>query len=198
LLQANTTIVEEMTAAARGVLALIVGNRRAADYFDFSPRGLAGSFVAFLAVTAINAMLPPLLGASGPQASVFRSVASVAILFAFQIAFSVIALRQLKRLDGFVPYLVADNWATFFVTIVSTVLVMMGFGGDLAIIVIGILVIIIEINIARLIVTLSPLQIAIFLIAQLVGVSIGLLIVGMVFPISPAELEAIGLSSRPA
>jgi hypothetical protein len=197
-LQANTTIVEEMIAAARGVLALIMGNRRAANYFDFSPRGLAGSFVAFLAVTAINAMLPPLLGASGPQASMFRSVASVAILFAFQIAFSVIALRQLKRLDGFVPYLVADNWATFFVTIVSTVLVMMGFGGDLAIIVIGILVIIIEINIARLIVTLSPLQIAIFLIAQLVGVSIGLLIVGMVFPISPAELEAIGLSSRPA
>jgi hypothetical protein len=198
-LQANTTIVEEMTAAARGVLALIVGNRQAADHFDFSPRGLAGSFVAFLAVTAINAMLPPLLGASGPQASAFRSVASVAILFVFQIAFSVIALRQLKRLDGFVPYLVADNWATFFVTIVSTVLVMMGFGGDLAIIVIGILVIIIEINIARLIVTLSPLQIAIFLIAQLVGVSIGLLIVGMLFPISPAELEAIGgLSTQPA
>jgi hypothetical protein len=187
-----------MTAAARGVLALIVGNRQAADNFDFSQRGLAGSFVAFLAVTAINAVLPSLLGASGPEASAFRSVASVAILFAFQIAFSVIALRQLKRLDGFVPYLVADNWATFFVTIVSTVMVMMGFGGDLAIIVIGILVIIIEINIARLIVTLSPLQIAIFLIAQLVGVSIGLLFVGMLFPISPAELEAIGLSNQPA
>lgn len=192
------TIIEEGTAAARGVLALIIGNRAAADHFDFSQRGLAGSFIAFLAVTAVNAILPSLLGAQGPEASIFRGIVMVAVLFAFQVGFSAIALRQLKRLDGLVPYLVADNWATFFITIVSTLLVFVGLTGEMAIIVIGILVIIIEINIARLIVTLSPLQIAMFLVAQLVGVSLGLLVVGVLFPLSPADLEAIGLSTPPA
>ena len=46
-----------------------------------------------------------------------------------------------KRLDGLVPYLVADNWATFFVTIGLTVLTLVRLvGGEIAIIVVGILV----------------------------------------------------------
>jgi hypothetical protein len=193
----NTTITGEMAAAARGVLALVVGNRRAPEYFDFSERGLVGSFIAFLMVAALNAVLPKLLGVAGPGSSVFRAVAMVAILFALQIGFSAIVLRQLKRLDGFVPYLVADNWATFYITIASTMLALFGLSGDMAIILLGILVIVVEINIARLIVTLSPLQIAMFLIAQLVGVSIGLILVGILLPLSPAELEAIAASSQP-
>jgi glycerol uptake facilitator-like aquaporin len=45
-------------------------------------------------------------------------------------------------------------------------------------------VIIIDINIARLIVTLSPLQVAMFIVAQLVGASIGLLLFyGMLMPV---------------
>jgi hypothetical protein len=196
-LPSNTTIIEEMTAAGRGVLALVMGDRRAADHFDFSPRGLAGSFIAFLAVTGVNAVLPKLLGATGPTGSIFRAVMMIAILFTFQIAFSAIVLRQLKRLDGLVPYLVADNWATFYITLGSTLLALVGFSGDIMLIAVGILVIIVEINIARLIVTLSPLQIAMFLVAQLVGVSIGLLVMGGLFPLTPAELEAISGSSLP-
>lgn len=194
----QTTIFEEMRAAARGLVALLTGDRRAASYFDFSPRGLAGSFIAFLTITALNATLPIVLGLNGPAASISRSVLMVAVLFAMQIGFSAIVLRQLGRLDGLVPYLVADNWATFFITLGSTALALVGLSGDITLIAIGILVIVIEINIARLIVTLSPLQIAMFLVAQLVGVSIGLLLIGALFPLSPAELEAIASSSPPA
>jgi len=190
-------MIEELRAAARGVLALVIGDRKAPDFFDFSQRGLVGSFIAFLAVTGINAALPALLNLGG-GASIFRAVMMIAILFTFQIAFSAIVLRQLKRLDGLIPYLVADNWATFFVTLISTGLALVGFGGDMTLIVIGILVIVIEINIARLIVTLAPLQIAMFLVAQLVGVSVGLILVGIAFPLSPAELEAIAVSTPPA
>lgn len=194
----KATIVEEMTAAARGVVALILGDRRAAGYFDFSQRGLAGSFIAFLVVTAINAGLPIFFGAGGPPGSIFKSVAMIAVLFSLQVGFSAIVLRQLKRMDGLVPYLVADNWATFFVTIVSTLLVIFGLSGDVSLIFVGLLVIVIEINIARLIVTLSPLQIAMFLIAQLVGVAIGLIVIGVLFPLSPDEVRALGTSMQPA
>jgi hypothetical protein len=194
-----TTLFDEMRSAARGVAGLIIGDRKSAEHFDFSQRGLVGSFIAFLAITGINAALPRLLGMD--PAPVFRSVAMVAILFAFQIGFSAIVLRQLKRLDGLVPYLVADNWATFFITIGATLLALVGLTGDMAIIALGVLVIIVEVNIARLIVTLSPLQIAMFLIAQLVGVSIALILVGMLLPLSPEEqaaLQSLAASTPPA
>jgi hypothetical protein len=96
-------------------------------------------------------------------------------------------------MDGLVPYLVADNWATFFLTLISGALAAAGIEGDAVLIVLAIIVIVIEVNIARLIVTLTPLQIAMFLIAQLVGVSIGLAIIGFTFPLPPDA--AAGASS---
>jgi len=179
----HSTFIEEMMAAGRGVLGLFVGNRQAGSYFDFSMRGLAGSFIALLLVTVLNAAMPTIMGAEDD--SITRAIVIVAILFALQVGFSVIALRQLKRMDGLVPYIVADNWATFFLTLISTALVAAGLANDFTLIVLGIIVILIEVNIARLIVTLSPIQIAMFLIAQLVGVSIGLLLVGFLFPVPP-------------
>ena len=190
----QSTFIEELMAAGRGVFGLLIGNRQAGTYFDFSQRGLAGSFIAFLVVTGLNAALPVALGMKD-SGGIARSILMVAILFAFQLAFSAIVLRQLKRMDGLIPYLVADNWATFFLTLISGALAAAGVDGDPVLIVLAIVVIIIEVNIARLVVTLTPLQIAMFLIAQLVGVSIGLAIIGFTFPLPPgaaAQLAAIG------
>jgi hypothetical protein len=188
----QSTFLEELMAAGRGVMALVIGDRRAGSYFDFSQRGLAGSFIAFLAITALNASMPVILGIRD-SGGIARSILMVAILFSLQLGFSAIVLRQLKRMDGLVPYLVADNWATFFLTLISGALAAAGIDGDPVLIVLAIVVIVIEVNIARLIVTLSPLQIAMFLIAQLVGVSIGLAIIGLTFPLPPNA--AAGLSS---
>ena len=187
----QSTFLEELMSAGRGVMGLLIGEKRAGSYFDFSQRGLAGSFIAFLAVTGLNAGLPVVLGMKD-AGGIARSVIMVAILFAFQLAFSAIVLRQLKRLDGLIPYLVADNWATFFLTLISGGLAAAGVNGDPVLIVLAIVVIIIEVNIARLIVTLSPLQIAMFLIAQLVGVSIGLAIIGFTFPLPPDVAAQLG------
>src|SRR6185437_13340124 len=164
ILAQQATFLEELMAAGRGVFALLIGDRRAGTYFDFSQRGLVGSFIAFLAVTGLNAVLPAILGSKEPG-GITRSILMIAILFGLQLAFSAIVLRQLKRMDGLVPYLVADNWATFFLTLISGALAAAGIEGDAVLIVLAIIVIVIEVNIARLIVTLTPLQIAMFLIA---------------------------------
>jgi hypothetical protein len=193
----QTTLLEELSAAARGCLALLMGDRRAPGYFDFSQRGLAGSFVAFLAATLINALAPLAIGIEAPPGSITRGLILVGVLFAAQIGFSALVLRQIGRLDGLVPYLVADNWATFFVTLFSTVLMVAGVGDEIAIIALGVLVIIIEINIARLIVTLPGLQIAMFLIAQLVGVTLVLFVIGLVWP-PAAELVNAATSAGAA
>jgi hypothetical protein len=191
----QTTLLEEMSAAARGSVALLMGDRKAPGYFDFSQRGLAGSFVAFLLATLFSALTPMLFGVETPPGALTRGLVLVGVLFAAQIGFSALALRQIGRLDGLVPYLVADNWATFFITIISTILMIAGIGEEVAIIGLGLLVIVVEINIARLIVTLPGLQIAMFLIAQLVGVTIALFAIGLVWP--PAAELATTASSLP-
>lgn len=177
-----------MMAAGRGVIGLLTGDRQAGSYFDLNNRGLAGSFIALLLVTALNAVLPIILGNGGD--SIARGVITVALLFLLQIGFSIIVLRQVNRMDGLVPYLVADNWATFFLTLVSAALVAAGLANDFTLIVLGVVVIIVEVNIARLIVTLPPLQIAMFLIAQLVGVSLGLVLISFLFPMPPEVADA--------
>lgn len=183
-----TTIIDELIAAARGVAAILVGDRKAASHFDFSLRGLAGSFVAFLVATAFSAYVPVLTGSSDASRMPIGGLVLVELfLFAVQMGFSALVLRQLHRMDGFVPYLVADNWATFFVTAISTLLNVLGLTGDFMVLLIGLVVIVIEVNIARLIVTLSPWQIAMFLIAQIVGVLCGLLLLVMLVPL-PANM----------
>ncbi|MDR3472875.1 MAG: hypothetical protein P4M09_14520 [Devosia sp.] len=177
-----TTLIDELVAAARGIAAILVGDRRAAGNFDFSQRGLAGSFIAFLVAALVGTYAPSFGGDGGhsglpPSAPLFIAGA--------QMGLSALVLRQLNRLDGFVPYLVADNWATFFLTAISSLLAVFGFAGDAAVVIVGIVVLIIEINIARLIVTLSPWQIAMFLVAQAVGTLLALAVVLVLFPLPP-------------
>lgn len=181
--------IEEVVAAGRGVVALILGDRKAAQHFDLSEKGLVGSFIGLLAITFVSALLP-LAMPGAEDYSIARSGAIAVILFGFQIGFAAIVLRQMKRIDGLRPYIVADNWASVYISLGQLLLSLVGFQGETAFFALAILVIVVEINIARLIVTLAPLQIAMFMIAQLVGVSIALIIVGMLFP-SPETQAAI-------
>ncbi len=187
----SNDIWNEVASAARGVVALVIGDRRANGYFDFSDRGLVGSFIAFLVVALLNTAVPLLLGVPGTSGTVFRAIATVIIVLALQIGAAALVLRQLKRPDALVPYIVVDNWATFYLTIATTLLGLVGAGGELMFIVTGIVIIIIMINIARLILTLTPWQIASFLVVQLVSGVIALFVVSAVFPLSPDQLAEL-------
>jgi hypothetical protein len=196
----SNDIWNEVASAARGVAALVIGDRRAASYFDFSDRGLVGSFIAFLVVALINTGVPLLLGIPGMSGTVFRAIATVVIVLALQIGAAAIVLRQLKRPDALVPYIVADNWATFFLTIATTALGLTGVGGELLLVVTGIVIIIVMVNLARLILTLTAWQIVTFLVAQLISGIVALMVLTVIFPLSAdqlAELGAAAASSRP-
>jgi hypothetical protein len=183
------TLIEELMAAGRGTLGLLIGDRTAPGYFSFTTRGLAGSFIVVLLITVVSAYLPLMLGVEVRPGSITRGILIAAILLALQIAFSAIVLRQLNRLDGLLPYLVADNWVRFFLTLISAALAAAGVVGTGVVIVLGLVIIVTEVNIARLVVTLSPLQIGMLIIAQFVGVAIGLALIGLVFPL-PADVLA--------
>jgi len=181
------TLLDELRAAAQGCLKLVVGDRRAADYFDFSLRGLVGSFIASLVGTTLGALLPFILGLTAGTGSLSQPILANIFMYAIQIGASALVLRQIGRLDGLIPYVVADNWMTFFVTLAVSLLTLMGVGGEPIILMTGILVLVVEINIARLIVTLTPWQIAAFIGAQLVSVMLAVLVIGAMMPV-PTDL----------
>lgn len=163
------TIIQEGLFAARGILAVIMGQRDAPHYFDLSLRGLAGSAVAFLLALTLSAFLPSILGTEASAAMpAWKSAVTTLVVFGAQIGAAYIVLQRLGRLDGLVPYLVADNWTTFFVTVLSMALGTAGLDASALLVFFGILTIVIEVNIARLIVTLAPMQIVGFLVVQMV------------------------------
>ncbi|WP_375450113.1 hypothetical protein [uncultured Devosia sp.] len=181
----SSSFFDELRDAARGFIALLLGNRQAATHFDFSQRGLAGSFIAFLLASALGAWGGHLFGLQSPPGAATQGLIVGAVLFLVQMGVSYLVLRQMGRLDGFVPFLVADNWVTLFTSIAALLLLGLGGPNDIIIIAIGIVVIVVEVNIARLIVTLAPLQIAMFIGAQLVATVIGMVLLGGSLPAPP-------------
>jgi hypothetical protein len=112
------------------------------------------------------------------------------VLAAIPVALAALVLRQVKRLDGFVPFLVADFWANSFLSVAMALLLLTGLPFELTVIGLGIVVLIVEINIARLIVTLPPLQIATFVIAQFAGGLVGVMILGALIGAPDAAVPA--------
>lgn len=190
----SANFLEELMAAGRGLIRLLVGDRLAGSYFDFSQRGLAGSFIALLIVAGLDAVLPLIL--SSKHDSIATSMFQLVVIYGFQLGFTTLVLRQLKRMDALLPYMVSYNWLNFFATLILGAIFAAGIGASIAILVIGIMAIVIEVNIARLVMTLSPLHIAFMIGAQIIGVLIGLLLLMLLFPLPPdvaAELTTAGL-----
>ena len=188
---ASQSLVAESTSAARGVFALTIGNRQAPALFDLTRHGLCGSFIALLGVALITAVVPMLLGTGGPPGALTLEMLSLVIFLVLQVALSAIALRQFKRLDGLVPFLVADNWMNVVVTVIAVALAFTGIGLQNAALGVGLIAIVNMVNNARLVVKLSAMQIVIFLIARLIGGLLAILLVAMLVGVSPETLTGV-------
>jgi|TARA_R110000868_G_scaffold38_27_gene469 hypothetical protein len=182
LAQSTPTFFDELIAAAQGSFALLTGDRKAPTYFDFGQRGLVSSFIAFLIAGAMSAYGPRLLGFSMESGAASTGLFMSAMLYVLQAGAGWLVLRQFGRLDGFVPYIVTFNWINLFASVITLILLMVG-AGQFATILVGVAALVVEVNIARLIVTLAPLQIVIFIVAKLIiqAVAMGL-IIAMVAP----------------
>jgi hypothetical protein len=184
LAQPTTTFLDEMMAAARGCFALLVGNRQASSYFDFSQRGLVGSLIATLIAIGLAGFGPRLTGIDLPAGAATQSVIVNAVLFLAQAATAFIALRQMGRQDGFTPYLVASNWVTLASALLLLLSTILGPAGVIILVLVVILALATFINLGRFIVTLTGLQIGILFISQAVGVFLALAVVAVI--IGPA------------
>jgi hypothetical protein len=178
----QSSITDELLAAARGFVALLTGNRQAASYFDFSQRGLLGSFIALIIASTITAFGPTVLGVPSEPGAATRSMILGIVLFGMQMGVIYLLLRALSRLDGFVPYLVADNWISLFVAVLTVAGLSLFGASDVVLLVIGLVAIVLEVNIARLIVTLAPMQVVMFILAQFAAQFAGVMLLAGFIP----------------
>jgi hypothetical protein len=191
-----------MVAAARGVAAIVIGDREARRHFDFSSRGLIGSFIAFLVAAAVDAYLPLLAGtgaAAGPgdDLSPTRVLVMSGLLFGVQTGASWLILSRMGRADGFVPYLVADNWGSFYATAALSLLKLFGGGNEVGLIFYWLLLLVVEVNTARVILTLTVRQIVAFLVLQGVAVVVAFFLLASLFVPVPPDVAST-FSSPPA
>lgn len=177
-------------AAGRGVFALLVGDRKAGGYFDFSRHGLYGSLIALLVVIVLNAALPLMLSAD--HDTILVSVVQLAIAYVAQVGLIAVALRQTKRFDAFVPFVIGYNWLNFFVALIVGAFFAAGVsGGGLVLVAAVIVALVVEVNLGRIVMTLAPLQIAAFLVAQIVGICLAAVALLLIFPPSPDALAQL-------
>ncbi|MET3926867.1 hypothetical protein [Devosia sp. 2618] len=177
--KSTATFFDELMAATRGCIALLVGNRQAPSYFDFSQRGLIGSLIATVIAVGLAGFGPLLAGVPLPPGSATQSIIVNGVLFVAQAATAYLALRQMGRHDGFIPYLVASNWVTLASAVLLTLSTFLGPLGILILVLVVILALATFVNIGRFIVTLTPLQIGILFVSQAVGVFFALAIVAV-------------------
>lgn len=175
----TTTFLDELKLAGRGCVALVLGKREASTYFDFSERGLVGSLIATVIAIALAGFGPLLIGAPLPPGAATQSIVVNAALFVAQAATAFVALRQMGRQDGFVPYLVATNWVTLASAVLLLLSTILGPAGIMILVLVVIVALATFINIGRFIVTLTGLQIGILFISQAVGVFLALAVVAV-------------------
>lgn len=180
------TLIEEMISAGRGLALILIGRRDATDNFDLSQRGLLGSFVALLVAALVDAGVSAMMGGESTLPFWAGIIASI-VLWLFQCGGAALALTQMRRTDGLLPYLQVFNWMSFYSTVIAAILIVAGLDPLSMFFVFGLVSLIVLINIARIVVTLTPLQIASFIIAQLVCAMIGTYIMGLfLLPVVPA------------
>ncbi len=181
------TLFEEMILATRGIFALISNKKDAAKYFDFSAKGLAGATIALLISLSLSAFLPAFLGHVDPQGLMpSQAMIFTSTIYLIQIGATTIIFNQFQRLDGLLPYLVADFWSTFIITIIMLIPALMGIKSDFLMLILAISILIIKINILRLIIKLpSAWHIVGFFVAQLMAGFVGLIILSAIFGVDP-------------
>lgn len=106
--------LSEARSAMVGVVRLFLNDARGLDYFRLDLAGLMTSFVGLVVSWILFLYVPPLLGIvmeEGTQVSLIRTLLSQVALYSGVALFA----KIIKQPGGFLPYLIAHNWASLFI-----------------------------------------------------------------------------------
>lgn len=190
----HPTLFEEAGSALAGTWLLLAGRGEARGYFDFSQRGLAGSFIPLvLACVTLVTFLG--MGPADQSISAAMQVFVLGAIATLRYSALRVILPPLGASDAFRPYMVASNWAsaiavaavmvlTFGVAFVAALILGPTSGETLVGLVlalwvaVAIAIVVIEINILRIVAGLGAGEIILALAVQLLAVLTGFALIG--------------------
>lgn len=187
----SQSFLDEFRSAARGCYALLTGKKQAATYFDLSPAGLAGSLAMVLLVIALTSFSKlPIDGETVAPTSAGLDILLSVGAYGVQCGAAYAYFSVIKRLDGFVPYLVASNWVAVFSAIaLQLALLIVAYGpallGFLVLVAIVAASLMLFVNVGRLIATLKPVQILVLLAVDGTALFFGLALLATFLPAPP-------------
>jgi hypothetical protein len=182
----SLSFIDEAQSAARGVIAVLFGQRTASGYFSFTQQGLVSSFIAMLLMTAVELVAGSALGATGSIASAALQTALVYVLL---MASSALFFSMIGRQDALRPYIVTINWSNAVFAIV--LLLLTALAPAIAGLVALAAGLVMAINIGRLITALRPLHIFLLMVMQAVGMVVAVLLILIIFPLTPEQVAAL-------
>lgn len=165
----NRPYLEEMIDAAKGVFALIRGEKDKLGYFNFSLSGLVGSFIAVL----IGLTLQEIFSGPGPedlQVPAWANLLSYTLLYAtpFLVAYGFLSI--IGQRERMLAYMVANNWASFFFTLIIVAIFIFQLLASVGYFVIVVLTILVFWRTARIILGFTMPQTIIFFVATIMAV----------------------------
>lgn len=171
----NRPYFEELLDAAKGVFALIRGEQDKLNYFNFSRTGLVGSFIAVL----IGVFLQEIFSAPPPKdiyVPAWANLVSFALVYSAPIVVTFGFLSIVNQQERLLPYVVVNNWAIFFFTLISVAIFIFNLHQAVGIFILFILAFIIFWHTSRIILGFTGPQTILFLVATAMALAILLFI----------------------
>ena len=187
----RSTLVKEAGWAIGGAWCLVLGRRDALNWFDFSQRGLAGSFIPLVLAFVVFTGFTSMGAAARPTVSPAGQLFICGTLIAARFVALRLVLPRLDALHAFRPIMVVSNWTnaiavggliamTFGVAFVGALILGPTAGETLVGMILtvwaAIAAIIAEINILRLVAGLNGGEVIIVLGAQIVALILAVFI----------------------
>lgn len=193
----QSSLFQEAGWALGGTWRLLMGREEARAYFDFSQRGLAGSFIPLvLATVGLVGFIG--LGAAETGVSAATQIFILGAIAVLRFSALRVALPRFGALHAFRPSMVASNWApailfaaivpvTFAAAFIGALVLGPASGSTLVSFVLmlwaamALGLVVIEVNILRIVARLRAPEIVLALAAQLFAILFGLYLISRLF-----------------
>ena len=191
------TLFQEAAWALGGTWRLLLGKRDARAHFDFSQRGLAGSFIPLVLATVVMVIFIGMGSAGQTGVSAAMQMFILGAIGTLRFTAMRLILPRLDALHAFRPCMVASNWASAILfslilaaTLGTALLAAMALGPTARDTIVGIVLllwaavgialVVIEINILRIVAGLGATEIVLVLAAQLFAILAGFYLIGQI------------------
>jgi hypothetical protein len=176
------TLFEEARLAALGCLAILRGDKNAPAWFDLTLRGLAGSLIALVVIFGASILIPVPNDTGDPTLGPLAQLIFICAVAAIWVTVLYFFLRSVGRSNRLIPFLTINNWGSFYASVITLALGMVGFGGIFLLSIAWAASVYFLFRAALIVLEIRPLLVVALFAAQIVAGLFALMLLGVLLP----------------